>query len=54
MVVYMAMNFAAALTYLSTLPAMILARSGSNQLALATVQGAIGGAAVVGALLVSW
>lgn len=53
MVVYTGMNFAAALTYFSTLPAMILARSGGNEVALATVQGAMGGAAVVGALLVS-
>lgn len=53
MVVYTLMNFAAALTYFSTLPAMILARSAGDQLALAIVQGAIGGAAVAGALLIS-
>jgi len=53
MLVYTGMNFAAALTYFSTLPAMILARSGGDQFALAMVQGSMGGAAVVGALLVS-
>jgi MFS family permease len=53
MLVFTGMNFAAALTYFSTLPAMILARSGGDQFTLATVQGAMGGAAVVGALLVS-
>lgn len=47
------MNFIAALTYFSTLPAMILARSGGDQLALATVQGAMGVAGVAGAILMS-
>lgn len=47
------MNFIAALTYFSTLPAMILARSGGDQLALASVQGAMGLAGVAGAILMS-
>jgi hypothetical protein len=51
--VYTGMNFAASLTYFSTLPAMILARSGGSEFALATVQGVMGGSIVVGALLVS-
>jgi MFS transporter, DHA3 family, macrolide efflux protein len=47
------MNFFAALTYFSTLPAMILARSGNSELALAWVQAALGSAGVVGAVGVS-
>lgn len=47
------MNFFAALTYFSTLPAMILARSGGDELALATVQGTMGAAAVTGGILLS-
>ncbi len=54
MLIYTAMNFAVALTYLSTLPAMILARSGGNEWVLASVQSAVGGAAMVGAVLVSF
>jgi DHA3 family macrolide efflux protein-like MFS transporter len=53
MLVYTGMNFAAALTYYATLPAMILGRSGGNEFALATVQATLGGSAVVGALIVS-
>jgi MFS family permease len=47
------MNFFASLTYFSTMPAMILARSGGSELALASLQGALGAAGVVGALVVS-
>ncbi len=54
MLVYMAMNFAVALTYLSTLPAMLLARSGGNEWVLASVQATVGGAAVLGSVLVSF
>lgn len=53
LVLYMAINFIASLTYFSTLPTLILARSGGDELALATVQAALGGAAVVGGLIVS-
>ena len=51
--VFTAMNFIAALTYFSTMPAMILARSGGDELALASFQGALGLAGVLGALAVS-
>lgn len=51
--IYAGINFFAALTYLSILPAMILARSGKDELALATVQGALGAAGVVGGLLLA-
>lgn len=47
------MNFFAAITYFSTLPAMILARSGNDELALAWVQSALGSAGVAGAIVVS-
>lgn len=53
LLLYMAINFIASLTYLATLPTLILARSGGDQLALATVQAALGGAAVVGGLIVT-
>jgi MFS family permease len=52
-ILFMLINFIAALTYYATLPTLILARSGGDELALATVQAALGGAAVVGSLLVS-
>jgi MFS transporter, DHA3 family, macrolide efflux protein len=47
------MNFFAAITYFSTLPAMILARSGNDELALAWVQATLGSAGVIGAIAVS-
>lgn len=50
---FTAANFFAALTYFSTLPAMILARSGNDELALAWVQAALGTAGVAGAILMS-
>ncbi len=50
---FMGINFFAALTYFSILPAMILARSGRNELTLASVQAALGVGGVVGGLLVS-
>jgi len=53
MLIFMAMNFAAALTYFSTMPAMILARSGGDEFALAAVQATSGMAGLVGALAVS-
>lgn len=50
--IFTGMNFFAALTYYSTFPALILARSGS-ELTLATVQGMAGVAGVLGSLWVS-
>lgn len=52
-ILFMGINFFAALTYFSVLPAMILARSGRNELTLATIQAALGIGGVVGGLLVS-
>lgn len=43
----------ASLTYMSILPAMILARTGENEFILANVQGALGLGGVVGGILVS-
>lgn len=48
-----AVYFFAALTWSAIMPAMILARSGQNELALASVQSAMGIAGVVGGVLVS-
>ena len=50
---FIGINFFAALTYFSILPAMILARSGRDELTLASVQAALGIGGVVGGLLVS-
>lgn len=50
---YAAINFIAALTYLSTLPTLILARSGGDEWALAVVQATIGGAAVISSSVVT-
>lgn len=55
MIVIAAMNLLAGLTYMSILPAMILARTGGSEWALAAVQGALGLGGVVGAaLLAAW
>jgi MFS family permease len=51
--IFFGINLAAALTYYGILPAMILARTGGDELALATVQGALGIAGVMGGVLVS-
>ncbi len=53
MIVYVGMSFLAALTWFSILPAMILARTGGNELTVAYVQGGLGAAGVAGALLMS-
>lgn len=53
MFVFTGINFTAALTYFGVLPAMILARSGNDELALATVQSMMGIGGVIGALLIS-
>jgi DHA3 family macrolide efflux protein-like MFS transporter len=50
---YVGINLFAALTYFAILPPMILARSGGSELALASVQGTLGGAALVGGLVMS-
>ena len=47
------MSFFGALTWFSILPAMILARTGGDELAVAYVHGALGAAGVAGALLIS-
>jgi MFS family permease len=46
-------HFFAALTWLSIMPAMILARSGNNELALASVQSAMGIGGVIGGVVMS-
>jgi MFS family permease len=51
--VFTGMNGIAAMTYYATLPVLILARSGGDELALASVQTAIGAGGVAGALVAS-
>jgi MFS family permease len=46
-------NFFAALTYFGVLPAMILARTGGDEVALGLVQGALGAAGLVGGLIMT-
>jgi MFS family permease len=46
-------NFFAALTYFGVLPAMILARTGGDEVALGIVQGALGAAGLVGGLIMA-
>ncbi|MAT99444.1 MAG: MFS transporter [Anaerolineaceae bacterium] len=53
LITYVGINLFAALTYFAILPPMILARSGGSELALASVQGMLGGAALVGGLVMS-
>ncbi len=53
LLMFTGINLLASLTYFGVLPAMILARSGGDELALAAVQGAMGFAGVVGGLVVS-
>ena len=53
MVIYTGLNFIDALAWLSLLPVMILARSGGDEMALASVQGAFGLAGIAGGLLVA-
>jgi DHA3 family macrolide efflux protein-like MFS transporter len=52
-VMFVGIEFMAALTYFSVLPALILARTGGNEFRLATVQAAIGIAGILGGLFVS-
>ncbi len=53
LLIFAGMNLFAALTYYSILPAMILARTSGDELALATVQGALGMGGMAGGLLIS-
>lgn len=53
LLIYTCINLFAALTYFGVLPAMILTRSGGDELALASVQGALGAAGVIGGIVVS-
>jgi MFS family permease len=52
-VVYMLIHLFACLTWFSILPAMILARSGGDELVLSYVQSALGVGGVVGSLLIT-
>lgn len=53
MLLHTATNFIVSLTYFSTLPTLILARSGGNEVALAVVQATLGAAGVIGGVIVS-
>ncbi len=53
LLIFFVINLFAALTYFGVLPAMILARTGSNQMALGVVESLLGGGAVIGGLLLS-
>ncbi len=53
MIFYAGINFIAALTYYGVLNAMILARTGGNELALASVQSALGIGGVLGGIIIS-
>lgn len=52
--IYVGINFFAALTYFSVLPALILARTGGDEVALGLVQATLGAGGVVGGLAVSF
>jgi len=52
LLIFAGINLIAALTYFAILPVLILARTGSDELALATVQGALGIGGVVGSIVV--
>lgn len=52
---FTAVNFFSTLTYFGVMPAMILARTGGNEVALGIVEGALGAAGLAGALvLTAW
>lgn len=53
MMLYVGMNFLSSLTYFGILPAMILARTGSDRMILASIQSALGIGGVIGSLIVS-
>ncbi len=50
---FAAVNFFSTLTYFGVMPAMILARTGGNEVALGVVEGALGAAGLAGALLLT-
>jgi len=50
---FTAVNFFAALTYFAIMPAMILARTNGNEVALGIVQGALGAAGLAGGVLMA-
>ncbi|KAA0260291.1 MAG: UPF0104 family protein, partial [Chloroflexi bacterium] len=51
LLIFMGIHFLATLTYFAILPAMILARSGGNEMALAGVQAAMGIGGVIGGVM---
>lgn len=53
LLIYCGINFAGTVTYFALLPTLILARTGGNELALATVQAALGIGGVLGGLVLS-
>jgi MFS family permease len=53
LLINMGINFFGSLTYMALLPAMVLARSGSDPIALASVQAALGIGALAGGLYMS-
>lgn len=53
LLIYTGISLFAALTYFGIMPAMILARTGGDEVGLATVQGVLGVAGVIGGILVS-
>ncbi len=54
LIIFTGINFFAALAYYGVLPAMILARTNQDELALASVQSALGMGGVVGGLVISF
>ena len=54
LLIFFGINLFAALTYFSILPVLILARTGGDELALATVQAALGIGGVVGGLVLTF
>jgi MFS family permease len=52
MLMFAGIHFFASLTYFSILPALILARSGGDQIALATVEGALGVGGIAGSIVI--
>jgi predicted MFS family arabinose efflux permease len=53
LLIFMGMNFFGTLTYMSLIPVMVLARTGGDELAWATVQMALGLGGVVGGIIAS-
>ncbi len=53
LLIMVGINLFAAVTYFAILPTLVLARTGGDELALATVQGALGLGGVVGGVIVS-